>query len=237
MNASRTLLFNIHDLSWDDRLLGHLGVPRSLLPEIRPSSGLFGQTVDCGAIGAGVPVAGVAGDQQAALFGQACLEPGMAKNTYGTGSFVLANVGGTCPEPVEGLLTTIAWELADGTVFADRGANAALALDDVLPLEADAVLVSGYVGVPVLEQVEARWRAFVCTPTTREVPSGANVVFANAEEAARLELSGYEIAVVTHGAAGATVTRDGTTTRLPPSGDTGTGAGDAFAGRFLATLL
>lgn len=128
-------------------------------------------------------------------------------------------------------------ELADGTVFADRGANAALALDDVLPLVADAVLVSGYVDVPVLEHVEARWRAFVCTPTTREVPPAANVVFANDDEAARLDLGAREVVVVTHGAAGATVRRDGVTTHLEPSGDAGTGAGDAFAGRFLATEL
>jgi sugar/nucleoside kinase (ribokinase family) len=127
-------------------------------------------------------------------------------------------------------------ELADGTVFADRGANAALALDDVLPLEAEAVLVSGYVGVPVLEHADTRWRAYTCTPTTRTVPAAANVVFANDEEAARLELGGREVLVVTHGAAGATVHRDGVTTHLEPSGDTGTGAGDAFAGRFLTTL-
>lgn len=127
-------------------------------------------------------------------------------------------------------------ELADGTVFADRGANAALALDDVLPLDADAVLLSGYVDLPVLEHVEARWRAFLCTPTTRAVPSAANVVFANDDEAERLDLGEPEILVVTHGAAGATVHRHGTATHVEPTGDTGTGAGDAFAGRFLRTL-
>jgi len=127
-------------------------------------------------------------------------------------------------------------ELADGTVFANRGANVALALDDVLPLAAAAVLVSGYVDVPVLEQVDARWRAFVCTPTTRAVPDAANVVFANDDEAARLDLGDREIVVVTHGPAGATVHRGGTTSHIEPSGNAGTGAGDAFAGRFLRTL-
>jgi sugar/nucleoside kinase (ribokinase family) len=128
-------------------------------------------------------------------------------------------------------------ELADGTVFANRGANAALVLDDVLPLAADAVLVSGYVDVPVLEQVDARWRAFVCTPTTRTVPAAANVVFANDDEAARLDLRDREILVVTHGAAGATVYCDGTPTHVDATGDTTTGAGDRLAGRVLATLV
>jgi glycerol kinase len=86
-----------------------------MLPEVRSSSEVYGQT-DAAWLGAAIPVAGVAGDQQAALFGQACVEPGMAKNTYGTGSFVLLNVGATCPPPTEGLLTTVAWTLADGTV-------------------------------------------------------------------------------------------------------------------------
>jgi sugar/nucleoside kinase (ribokinase family) len=124
-------------------------------------------------------------------------------------------------------------ELADGSVHADRGANAALSLDDVLPLEVPAVFLSGYTALPVLEHVEARWRAFVCTPVTTAIPAAANVVFANDEEAARLELGDREIVVVTHGAAGATVNGR----RVEPSGDTGTGAGDRFAGRFLASLL
>jgi sugar/nucleoside kinase (ribokinase family) len=128
-------------------------------------------------------------------------------------------------------------ELADGTVHADRGANARLALDDVLPLAADAVLLSGSVDLPLLDHVAARWRAFVCTPRTQQVPSAANVVFANDQEAARLELGGREIVVVTHGARGATVQRGGTTTHLEPTGDTRTGAGDRMAGRFLASLL
>ena len=89
----------------------------------------------------------------------------------------------------------------------------------------------------MLEHVDARWRAFVCTPTTRAVPDAANLVFANDDEAARLDLGDREILVVTHGADGATVHRNGTTSHVEPSGDTGTGAGDAFAGRFLRTLL
>jgi glycerol kinase len=117
-NASRTLLFDIGELAWSDELCELFGVPRAVLPQVRPSSGRFGTTAD------GIPVSGVAGDQQAALFGQACLSPGMAKNTYGTGSFVLMNVGTTCPEPVEGLLTTVAWTLdgQPGATYAFEGA-------------------------------------------------------------------------------------------------------------------
>jgi glycerol kinase len=117
-NASRTMLYDIRQLQWSEELLALFGVPRSSLPEVRPSSGMFGRCradVAGGAV-AGVPVSGVAGDQQAALFGQACFTPGMTKNTYGTGSFVLMNVGPTCPDPVEGLLTSVAWQLATGEV-------------------------------------------------------------------------------------------------------------------------
>jgi glycerol kinase len=122
-NASRTMLFDLHRLSWSDELLDLFGVPASALPEVRPSSGRFGRTVTGTGLPAGIPVSGIAGDQQAALFGQACLEPGMTKNTYGTGSFVLMHVGDTCPEPVEGLLTTVAWTLADGSrAYALEGA-------------------------------------------------------------------------------------------------------------------
>ncbi|WP_420450474.1 glycerol kinase GlpK [Ilumatobacter sp.] len=114
-NASRTMLCDIRERTWDPELCEILGVPIDALPEIVASSGRIGVTSDrCGAP-AGIPVSGVAGDQQAALFGQACIEEGMAKNTYGTGSFVLLNVGETCPEPTEGMLTTVAWTLADGT--------------------------------------------------------------------------------------------------------------------------
>ena len=110
-NASRTMLFDIGALAWSAELCELFGVPMDALPEMRPSSGDFGVTAATAACGAGVPIRGVAGDQQAALFGQAAFRPGDAKNTYGTGSFVLMNVGAAPPEPVEGLLTTVAWLL------------------------------------------------------------------------------------------------------------------------------
>jgi len=115
-NASRTMLFDISALDWDDELCTLLHVPRSALAEIVPSSGRVGVTSQRCGVPAGIPISGIAGDQQAALFGQACVEPGMAKNTYGTGSFVLLNVGADCPPPTEGMLTTVAWTLADGAV-------------------------------------------------------------------------------------------------------------------------
>ena len=112
-NASRTMLFDIGSLAWSADLCELFGVPIEVLPEVRPSSGSFGVTGAGAACGAGVPICGVAGDQQAALFGQAAFEPGDAKNTYGTGSFVLMNVGPMLPPPTEGLLTTIAWLMED----------------------------------------------------------------------------------------------------------------------------
>jgi glycerol kinase len=122
-NASRTMLYDIVQRRWDDELCDMLHVPQRALPVVRPSSGRFGVTSAGDGVPAGIPVSGIAGDQQAALFGQACFEPGMAKNTYGTGSFVLLNVGPTCPEPSAGMLTTLAWELQDGTVaYALEGA-------------------------------------------------------------------------------------------------------------------
>ena len=122
-NASRTMLFDIRSLCWSDELCALFGVPQQALPTVMASSGRFGVTSDrCGVPG-GIPISGVAGDQQAALFGQACVQPGMAKNTYGTGSFILLNVGSTCPPPAEGMLTTVAWTLSDGTVaYALEGA-------------------------------------------------------------------------------------------------------------------
>lgn len=113
-NASRTLLYNIHTLRWDDELLAELGIPASMLPEVRSSSGLFGET-DSRLFGGPIRLAGVAGDQQAALFGQACFESGMAKNTYGTGCFLLMNTGQNRVISTHGLLTTIAWGI-DGKV-------------------------------------------------------------------------------------------------------------------------
>ena len=113
-NASRTMLFDLATGAWSEEMCSLFGVPMASLPEIRPSSGRFGVTCDDGPLPPGTPVSGIAGDQQAALFGQACFEAGEAKNTYGTGSFVLANMGSTLPDPVDGLLTTVAWTLAEG---------------------------------------------------------------------------------------------------------------------------
>ncbi|MGZ8512850.1 MAG: glycerol kinase GlpK [Candidatus Limnocylindria bacterium] len=114
-NASRTMLFDIRELRWDGELCELLGVDPATLPEPVPSAHLYGTT---DVFGGDVPVAGIAGDQQAALFGQACCRPGMAKNTYGTGSFVLLNTGTDVPEPQEGLLTTVAWGLDGRTDYA-----------------------------------------------------------------------------------------------------------------------
>lgn len=114
-NASRTLMFNIYDLQWDDELLDMLGVPKSMLPEVHQSSEVYAKTVDYHFFGEEVPIAGVAGDQQSALFGQACFDPGAAKNTYGTGSFLLMNTGEKPVPSKNGLLTTIAWGV-DGKI-------------------------------------------------------------------------------------------------------------------------
>ncbi len=114
-NASRTMLFDIRALRWDDDLCALFGVDQAWLPTVVASSGRVGVTAAAAGVPGGIPISGIAGDQQAALFGQACVEPGLAKNTYGTGSFVLLNVGTTCPEPTPGMLTTVAWQLDDGT--------------------------------------------------------------------------------------------------------------------------
>jgi glycerol kinase len=114
-NASRTLLFDIHGLSWDGELCELLSVEVDSLPEALPSAHVYGETDE---FGGKVPVAGIAGDQQAALYGQACHERGLGKNTYGTGSFVLENAGGEAPEPEEGLLTTVAWGVDERVDYA-----------------------------------------------------------------------------------------------------------------------
>ncbi len=119
-NASRTLLYNIHSQDWDDELLKLLDVPRAMLPEVRGSSEVYGETVP-ELLGAPVPIAGSAGDQQAALFGQACFEPGSAKNTYGTGCFMLLNTGSTPVPSEEGLVTTIGWRLGREITYALEG--------------------------------------------------------------------------------------------------------------------
>jgi len=118
-NASRTMLFNIHSLQWDEELLELFGIPAALLPEVRSSSELYGEAT--GLFPSPVPIAGIAGDQQAALFGQMCAEPGMVKNTYGTGCFIMMNVGGKPVESKNRLLTTVAWKIGDRTQYALEG--------------------------------------------------------------------------------------------------------------------
>jgi glycerol kinase len=125
-NASRTMLYDITQRRWSSELCDLLGVPQSALGDVVPSSARLG-TVSAQIVGGvlkGVPVSGILGDQQSALFGQACVEPGMAKNTYGTGSFVLMNIGANCPPPTDGLLTTVAWDLGPngGYAYALEGA-------------------------------------------------------------------------------------------------------------------
>jgi glycerol kinase len=112
-NASRTMLLDLRTLDWDDDLLALMDVPRAMLPEVRPSSAVWGES-EAGIFGRPIPIAGVAGDQQAAMFGQACFEPGEAKNTYGTGAFLLANVGPTPVPSAHGLVSTALWRLGDG---------------------------------------------------------------------------------------------------------------------------
>lgn len=172
-NASRTMLYDIVERRWSPELCAMLHVPIEALPEVRPSSGRFGVTAELGSVPGGIPVSGVAGDQHAALFGQACFDPGMAKNTYGTGSFVLLNVGTECPPPTEGLLTTIAWELADGSVaYALEGAifvtGAAIQwlrdeldvieqADEVGPLAASVADTGGVFVVPAFAGLGSPW--------------------------------------------------------------------------------
>ena len=120
-NASRTMLFNINTLQWDDEILKELNIPRLMLPEVKPSSCVYGNTDEHTFGGADIPIAGAAGDQQAALFGQACFDAGMAKNTYGTGCFMLMNTGSTPIISKNGLLTTIAWGIGDTVTYALEG--------------------------------------------------------------------------------------------------------------------
>jgi glycerol kinase len=120
-NASRTLLFNIHELTWDHEILGILDIPVSMLPEVRSSSEIYANTISFHFFGEEIPIAGTAGDQQAALFGQACFEAGMAKNTYGTGCFMLMNTGEKAFHSNHGLLTTIAWGIGGKVEYALEG--------------------------------------------------------------------------------------------------------------------
>jgi glycerol kinase len=120
-NASRTLMYNIHELKWDEELLEILTVPKSMLPEVRPSSEEYARTIEYHFFGQSIPIAGAAGDQQAALFGQACFKEGMAKNTYGTGCFMLMNTGTKAVSSEHGLLTTLAWGLNGKVEYALEG--------------------------------------------------------------------------------------------------------------------
>ncbi len=120
-NASRTLLYNIYDLCWDDELLEMLDIPKSMLPEVKPSSYVYGYTSSYHFYNLSVPIAGIAGDQQAALFGQTCFNQGMAKNTYGTGCFLLMNTGNRPIKSEHGLITTIAWGIDDKVEYALEG--------------------------------------------------------------------------------------------------------------------
>jgi glycerol kinase len=175
-NASRTLLFDIERLMWDAELAELFGVPLSVLPEVGPSSGRLA-TTDGGVVPglpAGVPISGVAGDQQAALFGQACLRPGMTKNTYGTGSFVLMHAGARPPGPVSGLLTTVAWSLErpaevayalEGSIFVTGAAVQWLrdglgvigSAEEIGPLAASAGDTGGAYLVPALTGLGSPW--------------------------------------------------------------------------------
>ena len=119
-NASRTMLFNIHDLKWDTSLLELMGIPAAMLPEVRASSEVYGQT-EATLTPFNIPIAGIAGDQQAALFGQMCIEPGMVKNTYGTGCFMMLNTGEKAISSGNNLLTTIGWKIGEKTTYALEG--------------------------------------------------------------------------------------------------------------------
>jgi glycerol kinase len=119
-NASRTMLFNIHTLQWDKELLAMLNIPEAVLPQVQPSSHIYGETIP-NIFGIKLPICGIAGDQQAALFGQACYEVGNAKNTYGTGCFILLNTGSQPVNSKNGLLTTIAWNIDNKTTYALEG--------------------------------------------------------------------------------------------------------------------
>ncbi len=147
-NASRTMLFDIERQRWSEELLALFDIPRAVLPEVRDSAGDFG-TTDAQLIGEAIPLRGVAGDQQAATFGQACFTPGMIKSTYGTGAFLLMNAGDQRPEPAKGVLATIAWRLGGRTTYAVEGAvfNAGTAvkwLRDELRLIGDAAETERY---------------------------------------------------------------------------------------------
>ena len=172
-NASRTMLFDIRSLKWSSDMCAMFGVEPVSLPDVVPSSGRLGVTVHDGAIPAGIPISGVAGDQQAALFGQACFAVGSAKNTYGTGSFVLMNVGTTCPAPTSGMLTTVAWQVGkqpavyayEGAIFVTGaavqwlrdGLNIIDAASEIGPLAESVPDTGGVVMVPAFAGLGSPW--------------------------------------------------------------------------------
>ena len=172
-NASRTMLFDITSLRWSSELCAMFGVDAATLPEVVPSSARIGTTIGDGALPAGIPISGVAGDQQAALFGQACFTAGSAKNTYGTGSFVLLNVGPTCPAPTDGMLTTVAWQLGnepatyalEGAIFVTGaavqwlrdGLNIIGAAHEIGPLAESVADAGGVVMVPAFTGLGSPW--------------------------------------------------------------------------------
>jgi glycerol kinase len=171
-NASRTMLYDIRRLDWDEEILRRLDIPQTVLPAVMPSSGTFGLTDPDGFFGARVPISGVAGDQQAALFGQACFGPGEAKNTYGTGSFVLMNTGDRPASSASGLITTIACGPGDRMVYALEGSifvtGAAIQwlrdglgvvgrADEAGPLAASVPDTGGLYFVPALTGLGAPW--------------------------------------------------------------------------------
>ncbi|MBS1847065.1 MAG: glycerol kinase GlpK, partial [Actinobacteria bacterium] len=172
-NASRTMLFDIDTMTWSDELCATFGVPRHVLPDVRPSSGRFGVTAGVEGIPDGIPISGIAGDQQAALFGQTCFDPGTAKNTYGTGSFVLVNTGHDRPGNADGLVTTVAWQLTDqppvyaveGSIFSTGsgvqwlrdGLGIIDRADELEPLVAACTDTGGVVVVPAFTGLGAPW--------------------------------------------------------------------------------
>lgn len=172
-NASRTMLYDITKMKWSTELCDLFDVPVKSLPAVLPSSSRFGMTTQHGTLPSGVPISGVAGDQQAALFGQACFDPGATKNTYGTGSFVLMNVGTTCPAPQNGILTTVAWQLGsqqpvyalEGAIFATGaaiqwlrdGLNIIDHAHEVGPLAQSVENSGGVVVVPAFAGLGSPW--------------------------------------------------------------------------------
>jgi len=171
-NASRTMLFDIHRLAWDEPILERLRIPLAMLPEVQPSSGTFGTTEPEQFLGTRIPISGIAGDQQAALFGQACFAPGQTKNTYGTGSFVLMHTGDRAPASSSGLLTTVAASPGDAAAYALEGSifvtGAAIQwlrdglglidrASDAGPLAASVPDAGGVFVVPALTGLGAPW--------------------------------------------------------------------------------